>query len=118
MVRKAFIAVLLVGIILTGCGNELEQAQKETQPVKQEQAKPAKPRVNKNCEMKGEEFIQKSREDRWTVIVNCLKDHPRGKELYEVDKILNIANQYFTTSESWEASVTKFLDDYLAGKIK
>lgn len=121
-VKKASMAILLGSLLLTGCRNETaptessEQEQVQAEPVKQETEK-QEPAKNENCEMKGEEFIQKSRDERRAVIIGCRDDHPRGKELYDVEKALNVANQYFTTSESFQTPVNKFIDDFLDGNF-
>ncbi|MGX9706620.1 hypothetical protein [Laceyella tengchongensis] len=89
---------------------------KPEESTKPTEKKPEAPKTNKNCEMKGEEFIQKSREERQAVITGCLLDYPQKEKVDDVQKVLDKANKYFTNSEAWEAPVTKFLDDYVAWK--
>ncbi|WP_132219856.1 hypothetical protein [Laceyella sacchari] len=89
---------------------------KPEESTKPNEKKPEAPKTNKNCEMKGEEFIQKSREERQAVITGCLLDYPQKEKVDDVQKVLDKANKYFTNSEAWEAPVTKFLDDYVAWK--
>lgn len=131
MKARVLIFAMSIILLLIGCTNNADDSNnsatrnekpQENQTVKQTQEtkkqEPGKSKVNENCMMKGADFIQKSREERRSIIISCRDGgYARGSELWDIEGALSVANRYFTNSEAWESPIMKFLDDYLDGNI-